>query len=58
MTVTAPTPERPGFLETLKTYGDMTRAAMLERMPVQEPYAHLYGPMRSFIENSGKGLAQ
>jgi geranylgeranyl diphosphate synthase type II len=45
-----------GFLDTLKQYGDMTRAALLDRIPTGEPYAHLYGPMRGFIENSGKGL--
>lgn len=49
-------PTHTPFLEMLKTYGDMTRSALLERIPADEPYEHLYGPMRAFIENSGKGL--
>ena len=46
----------PGFLDQLKRYSDLARAELLDRIPADEPYAHLYGPMRAFIENSGKGL--
>lgn len=46
----------PGFLDQLKRYSDLARAELLDRIPPDEPYAHLYGPMRTFIENSGKGL--
>ena len=44
------------FLQQLKTYGDMARKALLARIPVDEPYDDLYGPMRAYIANSGKGL--
>ncbi len=49
-------PDHTAFLNTLQRYGDAARAALLERIPMAEPYAHLYGPMRAYIENSGKGL--
>jgi geranylgeranyl diphosphate synthase type II len=55
-----PAPDtKPGysaFLATLEQYGGMARSTLLQWMPAGEPYAHLYGPMRHFIENSGKGL--
>jgi len=44
------------FLETLTDHGNKARSALLDRIPTGEPYEHLYGPMRSFIQNSGKGL--
>jgi geranylgeranyl diphosphate synthase type II len=44
------------FLARLKDYGDRARNALLDRIPSGEPQAHLYGPMRAFIETSGKGL--
>jgi len=43
-------------MATLRTYGDMARAQLMDQIPRMEPFAHLYGPMRAFIENSGKGL--
>ncbi|MGI9388537.1 MAG: polyprenyl synthetase family protein [Boseongicola sp.] len=56
MASAASNPDHSAFLDTLKHYGDLARTALLDRIPVDEPYAHLYGPMREFIENSGKGL--
>ena len=49
-------PGHANFLTILKDYGDKARSTLLDKMPADEPYDFLYGPMRSFIENSGKGL--
>ncbi|SMO80372.1 polyprenyl synthetase family protein [Ruegeria faecimaris] len=45
-----------GFLEQLTRYGDQARKVLLDKMPTGEPQAYLYGPMRDYIETSGKGL--
>ena len=45
-----------GFLEQLTRYGDPARKVLLDKMPTGEPQAYLYGPMRDYIETSGKGL--
>ena len=44
------------FLETLTSYGDQARETLLGLLPTGEPQAYLYGPMRDYIETSGKGL--
>ena len=51
-----PQATREAFLDTLRDYGGTARTRLLEQIPMIEPFAHLYGPMRAFIENSGKGL--
>jgi geranylgeranyl diphosphate synthase type II len=48
--------DRARFAECLSGYSAMARSALLEWLPCGEPGRHLYGPMRSFIETSGKGL--
>ncbi|MEO1108136.1 MAG: polyprenyl synthetase family protein [Pseudomonadota bacterium] len=45
-----------GFLEQLTRYGDQARQALLARLPMTEPQDYLYGPMRDYVETSGKGL--
>ncbi len=44
------------FLAELAAYGDMARRALLERLPVDGQDGYLYGPIRDYIETSGKGL--
>lgn len=44
------------FLKTLTSYGDRARETLLQLLPTGEPQAYLYGPMRDYIETSGKGL--
>ncbi len=51
-----PQANRAAFLDTLSDYGGTARTRLLEQIPMTEPFDHLYGPMRAFIENSGKGL--
>ena len=48
--------EQADFLERLTRYGDMAKAALLEWLPEHEPRQHLYGPIRDYIQTSGKGL--
>jgi geranylgeranyl diphosphate synthase type II len=48
--------ERAAFLERLGRYGTLARDALRDRLPQGEPDAYLYGPMRDYIETSGKGL--
>ena len=45
-----------GFLDQLTSYGDRARETLLNLMPTHEPQDYLYGPMRDYIETSGKGL--
>lgn len=45
-----------GFLAELSAYGDMARATLLDRLPVDGPDGYLYGPIRDYVETSGKGL--
>lgn len=44
------------FLRQLSAYGDMARATLLSRIPIDGPQAALYQPMRDYIATSGKGL--
>jgi geranylgeranyl diphosphate synthase type II len=44
------------FAECLSDHSAMARGALLDWLPRGDPDPHLYGPMRSFIETSGKGL--
>jgi geranylgeranyl diphosphate synthase, type II len=48
--------DRADFSAHLAEYGAMAQQALLDWLPRQEPDRHLYGPMRAFIETSGKGL--
>lgn len=48
--------DRAGFLAKLTEYGDLARAALIERLPHGEPRAYLYDPMRDYVAHSGKGL--
>lgn len=56
MTGASPAAPHEGFLAELAAYGDMTRAALLDRLPADGPDGYLYGPIRDYIETSGKGL--
>ncbi|WP_216602955.1 polyprenyl synthetase family protein [Ruegeria sp. HKCCD4884] len=44
------------FLKQLTSYGDRARETLLGLLPTGEPQAYLYGPIRDYIETSGKGL--
>lgn len=44
------------FLAQLSHYGDMARRTLLDRLPIHAPQSSLYGPMRDYIQTSGKGL--
>lgn len=48
--------DRETFLEQLGSYGDMARNALRSHLPVAGPQDHLYGPIRDYVETSGKGL--
>jgi geranylgeranyl pyrophosphate synthase/uncharacterized protein with NAD-binding domain and iron-sulfur cluster len=45
-----------GFLERLSWYRDKLSDTLAEGIPSGEPQRHLYGPVRDFLERSGKGL--
>jgi geranylgeranyl pyrophosphate synthase/uncharacterized protein with NAD-binding domain and iron-sulfur cluster len=45
-----------GFLDRLSWYRDMLSDTLAEGVPRGEPQRHLYGPVRDFLERSGKGL--
>jgi geranylgeranyl pyrophosphate synthase/uncharacterized protein with NAD-binding domain and iron-sulfur cluster len=45
-----------GFVERLSWYRDMLSDTLAEGVPSGEPQRHLYGPVREFLERSGKGL--
>jgi len=48
--------ERAEFLERLAEYGGAARAHLLERLPDREPDRHLYGAIREYVANAGKGF--
>lgn len=48
--------DRNAFLAQLSAYSDQTRDALRALLPQGEPDAYLYGPMRDYLETSGKGL--